>query len=271
MEWIDDREQQPQCEVCSKSYGAESFPFDECRYCGACPSRHHGRCCQSDVTDAAASDEAKTQAKKKHKTKHIESAAKDEAKTNDQADSEECSGEAASKAKEKNKTKAADQEEPDDNCDEAAPKVKAKNKAQAAAQAESAAHDFGPHVLRVACMAIPLSPALAPLPAGDGDGGMEWQEGQIVAKAESDDSSQDEVVKFVAWSSMKAKAKAAAKAESDDSSNEAASQAESDDSRHEVARLFEQLNPQMYQHFRSRLSQYSLARLARTQARSSDA
>ena len=118
MEWIDDREQQPQCEVCSKSYGAESFPFDECRYCGACPSRHHGRCCQSDVTDAAASDEAKTKAKKKHKTKHIESAAKDEAKTNDQADSEECSGEAATKAKEENKTKAADKEESDDSQEE---------------------------------------------------------------------------------------------------------------------------------------------------------
>ena len=108
-----------------------------------------------------------------------------EGKAKAAAEAESDKTKAADKAKEKNKTKAADQEEPDDNCDEAAPKVKAKNKAQAAAQAESAAHDFGPHVLRVACMAIPLSPALAPLPAGDGDGGMEWQEGQIVGKAES--------------------------------------------------------------------------------------
>ena len=90
---------------------------------------------------------------------------------------------------------------------------------------------------------------------------------KAAAKAESDDNCDEAAPKVKA----KAKAKAAAKAESDDSSNEAASQAESDDSRHEVARLFEQLNPQMYQHFRSRLSQYSLARLARTQARSSDA
>ena len=59
--------------------------------------------------------------------------------------------------------------------------------------------------------------------------------------------------------------------EVDDSSVEAAPKDESGDSEDDPAALFEQLHPAMFQHFRNRLSQYSLARLARTQARSSDA
>ena len=49
--------------------------------------------------------------------------------------------------------------------------------------------------------------------------------------------------------------------EVDDSSVEAAPKDESGDSEDDPAALFEQLHPAMFQHFRNRLSQYSLARL----------
>ena len=71
-------------------------------------------------------------------------------------------------------------------------------------------------------------------------------------------------VKLPTITSSDSKAKTAANDESDDSRVDAAPKDESDDSNDDPAKLFEQLNPQMYQHFRSRLSQYSLARLARS-------
>ena len=39
------------CEYCGRWYPPSPFPFPNCRFCGAAPAYHHGRCCLSRPSD----------------------------------------------------------------------------------------------------------------------------------------------------------------------------------------------------------------------------
>ena len=39
------------CEICGQWYPPSPFPFPSCRFCGAVPAYHHGRCCPEKPKD----------------------------------------------------------------------------------------------------------------------------------------------------------------------------------------------------------------------------